>query len=130
MIADIRRLATRAADSKGIRGDAQWRRRESNVGPAMSQESAGASRRAVSGAESGVCGDSGESASALETAGESGACSNMANGPTRAELVELGKSMRQTLRRSGYSRRYKEPEAACGVGHRTIGQSDNLVDPA
>ena len=27
------RLATRAADSKGIRGDARWRRRESNPGP-------------------------------------------------------------------------------------------------
>jgi len=100
------------------------------VGPAMSQESVGARWRAVSGEESGICGDSGESASALENAGESGACSNVANGPTRAELVELGKSMRQALRRSGHSRKNKGPEAACGVGHRTIGQSDNLVDPA
>jgi hypothetical protein len=55
----------------------------------MSQESAGASRRAVPGEESGVCGDSGESASAQENAGESRACSNVANGPTAAELLEL-----------------------------------------
>jgi hypothetical protein len=29
------RLATRAADSKGIRGDTRWRRRESNPGPGV-----------------------------------------------------------------------------------------------
>jgi hypothetical protein len=67
----------------------KWRRRESNVGPATSQESAGARRSAVSDGESGVCGDSGESGSARENAAESRACSNVANGPTAAELLEL-----------------------------------------
>lgn len=43
----------------------------------------------VSGEESGVCGDAGESASALENAGESRACSNVARGPTRTELLAL-----------------------------------------
>jgi len=52
----------------------------------MSQESAGASRRAVSAEKSGICG---ESASAWESAGESRACSNVANGPTAAELIDL-----------------------------------------
>ncbi len=67
----------------------KWRRWESNTGPAMSQESAGASRRAVSGEESAGCGASGERASAWENAGESRACSNVANGPMAAELLEL-----------------------------------------
>jgi len=57
------------------------------VGPATSQESAGARRRVVSGEESGACGDAGERASALENAAESRACSNVASGPTRAELL-------------------------------------------
>jgi len=39
--------------------------------------------------ESAVCGDSGERASALENAAESRACSNVASGPTRAELLAL-----------------------------------------
>ena len=55
----------------------------------MSQQSAGASWSAVSGEESGVCGDSEESSSALENAGASGACSNVASGPTRTELLAL-----------------------------------------
>ena len=59
------------------------------MGPAMSQESAGASRRVDPVEELAVCRDTGESASALENAGESGACSNVANGPTAAELLEL-----------------------------------------
>ena len=66
-----------------------WRRRESNTGPARSQESAGARRRVVSGEQSGPCADAGESRSAPENAGESGACSNVASGPTAAELLEL-----------------------------------------
>ena len=66
-----------------------WRRRESNTGPAMSQESAGASRRVVSAEKSVVWGDSRESASAWENAGESRGCNNVANGPTAAELLEL-----------------------------------------
>ena len=70
-------------------GCGMWRRRESNTGPATSQESAGASRRVVSGEESGVCGDEGESGSALENAGESRACSNVASGPMLAELIEF-----------------------------------------
>ena len=36
---------------------------------------------------------------------------------------------RFALRTSGPSRRNKVPAAGCGVGHRTIGQPDNLVDP-
>ena len=55
----------------------------------MSQESAGARRRVVSGEESGICGDSGESGSALENAAEWRACSNVASGPTRTELLAL-----------------------------------------
>jgi hypothetical protein len=55
----------------------------------MSQESAGASRRVDPVEESAVCGDSGERASALENAAESRACSNVASGPTRAELLAL-----------------------------------------
>jgi hypothetical protein len=66
-----------------------WRRRESNTGPAMSQESAGARRRVVSGEESGTCGAEGETASALESGGESRRCSDVASGPTPAELLEL-----------------------------------------
>jgi Putative addiction module component len=60
------------------------------VGPAMSQESAGASRRAVSGEESGVWGSSCETSSTLENGGESRSCSNVASGPTRARLVLRG----------------------------------------
>ena len=59
------------------------------MGPAMSQESAGARRRAVSGENSGVCGDSGGAASAVENGGESRSCSNVASGPARAELLAL-----------------------------------------
>jgi hypothetical protein len=66
-----------------------WRRRESNAGPATSQESAGASRRVVSAEESEICGDSGEGGSAPENAAESRACSKVANGPTAAELLEI-----------------------------------------
>ena len=50
------------------------------MGPAMSQESAGASRRAVSGEESGDCARSCETSSALENGGESRSCSNVASG--------------------------------------------------
>jgi len=67
----------------------KWRRRESNGGPAMSQESAGARWRVVLGEESAACGDSRGTASALENGGESGGCSNVASGPTRAELLAL-----------------------------------------
>ncbi len=74
-----------------------WRRRESNTGPAMSQESAGASRRAVSGEKSWVCGTEGETASALESGGESRRCSNVASGPTPAELLELVDAARIAL---------------------------------
>jgi hypothetical protein len=55
----------------------------------MSQESAGARRRVVSGEESGTCGAEGETASALESGGESRRCSDVASGPTPAELLEL-----------------------------------------
>ena len=55
----------------------------------MSQESAGASRRAVSVEKSVACGAEGETASALESGGESRWCSNVASGPTPAELIEL-----------------------------------------
>jgi hypothetical protein len=41
------------------------------------------------GEESGWGGDSEESSSALENASASGACSNVASGPTAAELLEL-----------------------------------------
>jgi hypothetical protein len=43
----------------------------------------------VSGEESAACGDSRGTASALENGGESGGCSNVASGPTRAELLAL-----------------------------------------
>jgi hypothetical protein len=43
----------------------------------------------ASGAESGVCGDSGQSGSALENGGESRSCSNVASGPIRARLLAL-----------------------------------------
>ncbi len=59
------------------------------MGPTRSQESAGASRKVVSAKESGICGESGESASALQNAGEARACSNVANGPSAAELIDL-----------------------------------------
>jgi hypothetical protein len=55
----------------------------------MSQESAGARRRVVSGEESGACGDERERGSALENAGGSDACSNVASRPTGAELLDL-----------------------------------------
>ena len=67
----------------------KWRRRESNTGPAMSQESAGASRRAGSGEESGGCGDSGETATAQQDAATSRTCSNVASGPMLRDLIEL-----------------------------------------
>ena len=59
------------------------------MGPVSIAEDVAAIRSVDSGEESGVCGDSGESASARENAGESPACSNVANGPTAAELLEL-----------------------------------------
>jgi len=59
------------------------------VGPAMSQESAGPRRRAVSGERSAACGDSRGTASVLENGGQSGECSNVASGPKRAELLAL-----------------------------------------
>ena len=43
----------------------------------------------VSGEESEICGDSGESGSAWENAGESRECSNVASEPTYAELLAL-----------------------------------------
>jgi hypothetical protein len=49
----------------------------------------GGSRRVVSGEESAVCGDSRERGSPLENAAESRACSNVASGPTLAELLAL-----------------------------------------
>ena len=66
----------------------KWRRRASNGGPAMSQESAGERRRVVSGAESGVCGARSDLAAALESGGESCWCSNVASGAILAELLE------------------------------------------
>ena len=66
-----------------------WRRRESNGGPVVFAENVGAIRSGDSGAESGSCGIARESANARENAGKSGACSNVANGPTAAELLEL-----------------------------------------
>ena len=66
-----------------------WRRRESNTGEATSQESVGASRRAVSDEKSVVCGADGETATSQESGGESCWCSNVASGPTPAELLEL-----------------------------------------
>jgi hypothetical protein len=59
------------------------------VGPARSQESAGASRRAVSGEESGARGHPRGTVSALENGGESCGCSNVASGRTRARLLAL-----------------------------------------
>ena len=59
------------------------------MGRAKSQESAGAIRRAVSGEESGVCGENGGAATSQENRGAAGACSNVANGPTPAELLVL-----------------------------------------
>ena len=67
----------------------KWRRRESNTGPAMSQESVGAIRRAVSGEESGVCVAEADTASALESGGESRRCSNVASRTTYAEFPAL-----------------------------------------
>jgi hypothetical protein len=55
----------------------------------MSQESAGARRRAVSGEESGAWGSSYETSSALENGGESRSCGNVASGPTRTGLLAL-----------------------------------------
>jgi len=43
----------------------------------------------VSVEESGICGHSHETASALESGGESCWCSNVASRPTAAELIEL-----------------------------------------
>ena len=63
--------------------------RESNGGPASFAENARAIQSVDSGAESRGCGVAGESASALENRGESGACSNVANRPTAAELLEM-----------------------------------------
>jgi hypothetical protein len=63
--------------------------KESNPGESTSQESAGASRRVVSAEESGVCGESGDTASALESGGESRWCSKVASGPKPAELLDL-----------------------------------------
>src|SRR5437879_5151016 len=71
--------------------------RESNTGPASALERVGASWSAVSGEESGVCGDSGESASALENAAESGACSNVAKSLTVVELVCLAQEALMAL---------------------------------
>ena len=59
------------------------------MGPVSFAEHAGTIRSADSGEESGLFRDSGESASARENAGQSDACSNVANGPTAAELVGL-----------------------------------------
>ena len=55
----------------------------------MSQESAGARRRVVSGEESGVCAENGDAATSQENGGAAGGCSNVASGPTAAELLEL-----------------------------------------
>ena len=74
-----RSLATPAADSKGIRGTTSWRRRESNTGPARSQESAGARRRVVSGEESGICGAEGGVATVVEDGETSRRCSDVAS---------------------------------------------------
>ena len=59
------------------------------MGPAMSQESAGASGRAVLVEKTPACGHSCETASALESGGESRRCSNVASGPTPARLLAL-----------------------------------------
>jgi hypothetical protein len=63
--------------------------RAGGLGPVIIAENVGAIRSAVSGEESGSCGDAGESASALENAGESGACRNVASAPTAAALLEF-----------------------------------------
>ena len=55
----------------------------------MSQESAGASRRVVSGEESVGCGEKGGAATVQENRGAAGECSNVANGPTPVELLAL-----------------------------------------
>jgi hypothetical protein len=55
----------------------------------MSQESAVARRRVDPVEESGVCGDSGETASALESGGESRSYSKVANPSAPAELLAL-----------------------------------------
>ena len=65
-----------------------WRRRESNGGPAMLPEHVGAIRSAVSGEESGGWAESQESGSAPEDAGGSGACSSVARGPARADMLQ------------------------------------------
>jgi hypothetical protein len=59
------------------------------MGPASAAENVGPIGSVVSGEKSGVWGDSGESASAWKNARESRACSNVANGPTAAELIEF-----------------------------------------
>ena len=61
---------------------------ESNTGPAMSQESAGASRRAVSGEESARCAENGAVATALENHGAAPGCSKVASGAALTEILE------------------------------------------
>ena len=42
----------------------------------------------VSGEESGVCGENGDAATSQENGGAAAGCSNVASGPTAAELLE------------------------------------------
>jgi hypothetical protein len=59
------------------------------MGPASAAENVGAIGSVVSGQKSGVCGNWRESGRAGENAAASRACSNVASGPTAAELIEL-----------------------------------------
>jgi hypothetical protein len=65
-----------------------WRRRESNGGPVSIAENVGAIGSAVSGEESGPCGDAGGVVNASDDAGTPRACSNVASRPTLAALLE------------------------------------------
>ena len=110
------RLRTEGGDHRRGGKDRRW---ESNTGPAMSQESAGASRRAVSAEKSGICGESEESASAWESAGESRACSNVANGPTAAELIDLVDTPRSSRLKPA---RARSPGRSCSRSRRRSGR--------
>lgn len=54
----------------------------------MSQESAGASRRVVSGEESVGCGENGGAATSQENRGAAAECSNVASSATLTEVFE------------------------------------------
>jgi hypothetical protein len=58
------------------------------MGPVIIAENVGAIRSAVSGEESGSCGDAGEVANAPDDVGTSRACSNVASRTTPAALLD------------------------------------------